>query len=72
MMVHGLKPIMMAGDCICPSIKVLILHPTPNMLRQLGIFPPSAFSFLSRLMWMCLIRCLFYYSLCLCNVFTPK
>lgn len=65
MMVHCLKPIMMAGDCICPSIKALIRHPTPNMLRQLGIFPLSAFSFLSRLLWMCLIRCCFIIQ-CVC------
>lgn len=49
-MVRCLKLIKAAGDCICPSIKALILHPKPNMLRQPGIFPPSAFSLLSRLL----------------------
>lgn len=45
MTVHCLKAIMMAGNGICPFIKALILHPTPNMLRQLGISPLSAFIF---------------------------
>lgn len=70
--VHSLKIFAMAGDYIRPSIKALILHPTPNMLRQLGMFPPSAFSSPLASPVDVSVSPLFYYSVCSFNMVTAK